>query len=56
MRRWFLPSTPDVLQTLRRQAATTVGGVAAFAGWSQGDLEQAQAVKDAEHAADDDRR
>jgi uncharacterized protein Yka (UPF0111/DUF47 family) len=56
MRRWFLPKSPDVLIVLREQADQTVDGLCAFADWSRGDSSRAQAVRDAEHAADDIRR
>jgi uncharacterized protein Yka (UPF0111/DUF47 family) len=35
-RRWFLPEAPDVLGLLRRQAAITIEGLDAFAGWAAG--------------------
>lgn len=53
--RWFLPQTPDVLGTLRRQCSVTIDGLTAFVAWSSGTAEGAQAVRDAEHAADDAR-
>lgn len=54
---WFLPETPDVLGILRRQATVTLGGMEAFATWSQtGEHDAAQAVRDAERSADDVRR
>jgi hypothetical protein len=55
--RWFLPEEPDVLGTLRLQARVTLEGMEAFATWSErGDEDQARAVRDAEHRADDVRR
>jgi uncharacterized protein Yka (UPF0111/DUF47 family) len=56
MRRWFLPRTPDLLSLLNEQAAVTVSGLDAFAEWSAGTTSAAQAVRDAEHRADDARR
>jgi uncharacterized protein Yka (UPF0111/DUF47 family) len=56
MKHWFLPHTPDLLGLLRTQAATTVDGLDLFAAWSAGDLSLADAIDDAEHAADDIRR
>ena len=56
VRRWFLPRTPDVLALLNDQAAITVGGLDSFAEWSAGNASAAQAVRDAEHRADDARR
>ncbi len=51
---WFLPHHPDVLGMLRRQADVASEGMAAFARWStSGADEDAQAVRDAEHAGDD---
>jgi uncharacterized protein Yka (UPF0111/DUF47 family) len=53
---WFLPHHPDVLGLIRRQADVTYEGIAAFARWSAGGSdEDAQAVRDAEHEADDTR-
>jgi uncharacterized protein len=53
---WFLPHHPDVLGLIRRQADVTHEGIAAFARWSEtGSDEDAQAVRDAEHDADDTR-
>lgn len=53
---WFLPHHPDVLAMLRRQADVTRDGIAAFARWSaSGSGDDAQAVRDAEHDADDTR-
>lgn len=53
---WFLPTTPDVIGRLRAQAEVTRRGMVAFVAWSDGDAGAAQALRDAEHAADDDRR
>lgn len=55
-RAWFLPQGPDHLGLLQAQAAVTVSGVDAFAAWSTGDLEQAQALRDADHEANRLRR
>jgi uncharacterized protein Yka (UPF0111/DUF47 family) len=55
-RHWFLPETPDVLATLRRQAAITVAGMSALAAWAHGDPEQAAGLRRAEHQADGVRR
>lgn len=55
-RHWFLPGTPDVLGLLGAQAESTVGGMTAFAAWARGEPGAAQAVRDAEHAADHRRR
>lgn len=53
---WFLPHHPDVLGLLKQQAEVTQRGIAAFARWSvDGADEHAQAVRDAEHEADDTR-
>lgn len=57
LERWLLPETPDVLGVLRRQARVTCEGMEAFARWSSaGGEEDAAAVRDAEHDADDVRR
>ncbi|MGZ4604322.1 MAG: DUF47 domain-containing protein [Kineosporiaceae bacterium] len=55
-RHWFLPDTPDVLATLRRQADITVAGLSAFAAWAHGDTEAEHVVRSNEHAADGVRR
>ena len=52
----FLPANPDVLGMLCDQAEVTVAGMAAFVGWATGDPEEAHAVRDAEHAADEEKR
>lgn len=53
---WFLPHHPDILGLLRGQADVTYEGIVAFARWSDGaGAEDAQAVRDAEHDADDKR-
>ncbi|MBK9180903.1 MAG: DUF47 family protein [Acidimicrobiales bacterium] len=56
MKRWFLPHTPDVLALLRGQADITLTGLEAFVAWSEGHLENAQRLRDAEHRADEARR
>jgi uncharacterized protein len=54
---WFLPRQPDIVGLLGRHAAVTAEGVAALARWSEsGAATEAQAVRDAEHEADDLRR
>ncbi len=55
---WFLPETPDVLGMLRTQAGVTIRGLEALAAWaaSSGDPEEAERVRDLEHAADDCKR
>ncbi|MFN8185973.1 MAG: DUF47 family protein [Gaiellales bacterium] len=52
-RRWFLPETPDVLGMLNTQMDVTVEGIAALAGWANGDATLERAVRDAEHRADE---
>ncbi|HSD81699.1 MAG TPA: DUF47 family protein [Solirubrobacteraceae bacterium] len=56
VRRWFLPETPDVLGALVRQVDATIEGMDAFAAWARGEQGADQAVRDAEHRADDRRR
>lgn len=57
MKRWFLPEVPDTMGQLARQAAITVEGMEQFVAWARsGGAGAAQAVRDAEHAADDARR
>ena len=56
MKHWFLPDSPDVIGLLLHQADVTIHGLDAFAAWSAGDEVGAQAVRDAEHEADDVRR
>ena len=54
---WFLPRQPDILGLLRGHAAVTADGVAALARWSEtASGSEAQAVRNAEHEADDLRR
>jgi uncharacterized protein Yka (UPF0111/DUF47 family) len=53
---WFLPQSPDVMQTLRTQADLTVAGAAAFAAWAGGDAPQQAQVRACEHRADEVRR
>jgi uncharacterized protein Yka (UPF0111/DUF47 family) len=56
LRRWLLPHAPDVLGLLRTQSALTVDGMDAFARWASGDAAAADAVRAAEHRADDAKR
>ncbi len=56
MKRWFLPHTPDVLALLRAQTDITLIGLEAFVAWSEGKVEHAQRLRDAEHRADEARR
>lgn len=53
---WFLPETPDVLATLHEQGQVTVDGMAQFVAWAHGDPAAADALRQAEHDADDVRR
>ena len=53
---WFLPQSPDVMQTLLAQADITVAGAIAFASWAGGDLTQETQVRACEHQADRVRR
>ena len=55
-RHWFTPHTPDVLGMLEAQAAVTLEGVRALLAWAEGDPSAADAVRDAEHRADDCKR
>jgi len=55
-RHWFTPNTPDVLGMLEAQAALTLEGVRALLAWAEGDPSAAEAVRDAEHRADDCKR
>jgi uncharacterized protein Yka (UPF0111/DUF47 family) len=55
-RHWFLPQSPDVLGTLRRQTDLTVDGMTAYAAWADGDPEQGTVLRQTEHAADAVRR
>lgn len=52
LHRWFLPSAPDVLGTLREQLAVTLEGLEALRSWASGNLSQADVVRDYEHRAD----
>jgi len=49
---WFLPKDPDVLGTLRAQAAVTIEGMAALVEWAGGDASASDRIRDAEHRAD----
>jgi uncharacterized protein Yka (UPF0111/DUF47 family) len=54
---WFLSGEPDVLTLLDEQVATTIDGIRAYVSWAKsGEEDDARAVRDAEHAADDARR
>ena len=54
---WFLSGEPDLLALLHAQAEATVAGMRAFASWANGASEEdANAVRLAEHHADDARR
>jgi uncharacterized protein Yka (UPF0111/DUF47 family) len=54
---WFLSGEPDVLALLDEQVEATVTGMRAYAAWTRSASEDdALAVRDAEHAADDARR
>jgi uncharacterized protein len=56
-RPWFLPHHPDVVGLLLRQADVTVEALQAFASWSgTGADEEAERVRELEHAGDDARR
>lgn len=54
--RLFLPDTPDVLGMLVQQAEVTVEGMDALVRWSDGDPDVSDAVRDAEHRADEFKR
>ena len=53
---WFLPQSPDVMDTLKAQADVTVAGATAFASWAGGDLAQGAQVRACEQRADEIRR
>ena len=54
---WFLSGEPDVLALLDEQVEATVTGMRAYAAWMRSASDDdALAVRDAEHAADDARR
>ncbi len=55
-RRWFTPNTPDVLGMLEAQAAITLEGVKALQAWSEGEPAAADALRGAEHRADERKR
>lgn len=56
--RWFLPEVPPVLAMLHEQFDITRKGMEALEQWAErgGDANAAQAVRDAEHSADDRKR
>ena len=56
MKRWFLPAEPDLMGLLAEQGRVTIEGIDAFVVWAEGDAAKEQAVRDAEHGADDARR
>lgn len=53
---WFLPETPDVMGTLRRQVEVTLDGMAALAAWGRGEPGGEADLRAAEHGADVVRR
>jgi uncharacterized protein Yka (UPF0111/DUF47 family) len=53
VRKWFLPSTPDLIKLLRDQADVTVRGLEAFVEWSKGEADAEARVRAIEHEADD---
>lgn len=55
-KRWFLPDTPDVIGMLCDQASVTSDGMDALAEWAAGDPTGADRVREAEHAADEQKR
>lgn len=54
--RLFLPDTPDVLGMLVQQAEATVDGMDALVRWADGETDAADAVRGAEHRADEIKR
>ena len=54
--RLFLPEMPDVLGMLVQQAEVTVEGMVALGRWTDGDPDASDAVRDAEHRADEFKR
>lgn len=54
--RWFLPENGDVLGMLAAQVEVTTRGMDAFARWGSGDALLGDAVRDAEHEADERKR
>lgn len=52
LHRWFLPSAPDVLGTLREQLTVILEGLEALRAWAGGDPSQADVVRACEHRAD----
>ena len=52
LHRWFLPSAPDVLGTLREQLAVTLEGLEALRSWASGDLSQADVVREYAHGGE----
>jgi uncharacterized protein Yka (UPF0111/DUF47 family) len=54
--RLFLPEAPDMLGLLVQQAGVTVEGMDALARWTDGDPDASEAVRDAEHRADEFKR
>ena len=55
-RRWFLPTTPDLLAELARQGEVSVEAVDAFRDWANGDPSADTRVHSLEHRADQIRR
>lgn len=56
VRRWFLPETPDVLGMLLAQLEVTRRGMDALVEWANGNAGAADAVRAAEHEADEHKR
>lgn len=52
-RHWFLPDSPDLLEMLRSQSATTVEGMEALVAWAKGDSDAAERLRRLEHRADE---
>ncbi len=55
-RRWFLPESPDLIRLLLEQVDVTAGGIASFVAWAHGEPHAADAVRAAEHEADERRQ
>jgi len=55
-RHWFLPQAPDLIGLLVNQGAVTIRGMEALERWAAGESEAGEAVRAAEHEADDARR
>lgn len=56
LRRWFLPSEPDLVGQLRAQSIITLEGMEAFASWADGDQDAGVRLDEIEQRGDTAKR